>query len=682
MSTGSDPPLPPENLMSASSASSSGNDCQPVDDIKRNTSTNQQTESQRHTEETVRKLQSVLNELKAQNIELEGGNGYVQLGHAIVTAIHEHPTINAFVSKITNELSSPTNLPALTNGPVSQSITSSAPGPTSLQAGSSNVFNPAYKAFHGKPTPSFIDNARTDPRHMKIDNNYIVWYNPELKRDLDIRLLHQFNLLRKVDCVGLSKDGNVIAIGCTSSTYLYDMNSFSRVATLTVDDDCHRTEGSGCINSLCFSPDGNYLAIAKQMNIYIFDLNTSRVQKTLRLSTGEVVSLDYFPDGCKLLSGSKDGFVVVWTLETSDFLMNYHEKSVNTVAVSQDGDFYAVGFGDNTVGVWDADSELKAQFSGAKQFNRHRKQVLSVKFADDSGKVLSSSADATAKLWNFTNINQLSSSCEVTYEGHGDSVNSICLMPNIGCVISGSQDGKVICWNKTTGHPRLMLQAQDKPVTSVVAFVKPGSSRGILVSSSNEDFNVRVWEVYAEPTSAPISKPGDVLRCMTEELVKQASSNRTAHRPTRPRAAVKPAQPAQSSRAFNISSRFKIAKTPVQPASSYLNAYISTPISYAENLARFERIDWTLFPIQADHVLPAGTRPNVQAGFWLKKLCKRRLGVQPRYHFEYKQNQIKATITLKGHDLSTASASSKCDAEHLAAMAITEYPAARETLFD
>ena len=71
-----------------SSERSSGNDCQPDDDSERNTPTDQQKESQRHTEETVRRLQSDLNELNSQNVELEGANAYVQLGHAILTAIH------------------------------------------------------------------------------------------------------------------------------------------------------------------------------------------------------------------------------------------------------------------------------------------------------------------------------------------------------------------------------------------------------------------------------------------------------------------------------------------------------------------------------------------------------------------------------------------------------------------
>ena len=82
-------------------------------------------------------------------------------------------------------------------------------------------------------------------------------------------------------------------------------------------------------------------------------------------------------------------------------------------------------------------------------------------------------------------------------------------------------------------------------------------------------------------------------------------------------------------------------------------------------------------------MLPTGTRIDGQAGTKLKKLCTSRLSVKPRYHFEDMQDQtVKVTITLKDHQLLSARATLRSDAELLAAMAITEYPAAREIIFE
>jgi WD40 repeat protein len=64
------------------------------------------------------------------------------------------------------------------------------------------------------------------------------------------------------------------------------------------------------------------------------------------------------PDERHIVSGSYDGTVAVWDLDSGTRLhsLQGHQESVNSVAVSPDGRHIVSGSYDGTVAVWDLES--------------------------------------------------------------------------------------------------------------------------------------------------------------------------------------------------------------------------------------------------------------------------------------------------------------------------------------
>lgn len=93
------------------------------------------------------------------------------------------------------------------------------------------------------------------------------WYavfNPEVRRVLDVELVHHLVHDSVVCCVRFSRDGKYVATGCNHSTQIFDVATGQNVAIL--QDDTVDKNGDLYIRSVRFSPDGKYLATGAEDN--------------------------------------------------------------------------------------------------------------------------------------------------------------------------------------------------------------------------------------------------------------------------------------------------------------------------------------------------------------------------------------------------------------------------------
>jgi WD40 repeat protein len=68
-------------------------------------------------------------------------------------------------------------------------------------------------------------------------------------------------------------------------------------------------------NSTAFSPNGETLAAAGYSgDIYLWEVNTAEVRHVFKGHRGRVSSLEFSPDGSRLLSGSADATAIIWDL--------------------------------------------------------------------------------------------------------------------------------------------------------------------------------------------------------------------------------------------------------------------------------------------------------------------------------------------------------------------------------
>lgn len=106
---------------------------------------------------------------------------------------------------------------------------------------------------------------------------------------------------------------------------------------------------------VAFSPDGRQVAVACDWKILLYNVDSNHPRLTLSGHKGVVQNLTFTPDGGRLLSGSGDGTVRVWEVETGaeQSAWDWQVGRVNVVAVAPDGLRGAVGGEKGKVVVWD-----------------------------------------------------------------------------------------------------------------------------------------------------------------------------------------------------------------------------------------------------------------------------------------------------------------------------------------
>ncbi|MEM1426015.1 MAG: NB-ARC domain-containing protein, partial [Cyanobacteria bacterium P01_H01_bin.130] len=145
----------------------------------------------------------------------------------------------------------------------------------------------------------------------------------------------------------------------------------------------------------------------------------------IRTFTGHnrgITAVAIAPDGKRGLSGSVDGTLKLWDLDSGRELCTFigHSDEVKAVAIAPDGKRALSGSSDNTLKLWDLD--LGGELS---TFIGHSREVLAVAIAPDGKRALSGSKDNTLKLWDLDSVRELR-----TFIGHSDEVKAIAIAPD------------------------------------------------------------------------------------------------------------------------------------------------------------------------------------------------------------------------------------------------------------
>ncbi|KIW09298.1 hypothetical protein, variant [Verruconis gallopava] len=341
------------------------------------------------------------------------------------------------------------------------------------------------------------------PSHLKREGpDWYVVYNPNVRRVLDVELVHNFVHSSVVCCVRFSHDGRYVATGCNRTAQIYDVESGRIIAVL--QDSGPSEEGDLYIRSVCFSPDAKYLATgAEDKVIRVWDIQTRTIKTSFTGHEQDIYSLDYSRNGRFIASGSGDRTVRLWDLETGKQIMSLLiDDGVTTVAISPDNRFVAAGSLDKSVRVWEtSNGYLVERLDGEVG---HKDSVYSVAFAPNGRDLVSGSLDKTIKMWELNTASRgvmpgqapRGGKCIRTFDGHKDFVLSVALTPDGQWVLSGSKDRGVQFWDPTTGSAQLMLQGHKNSVISVAP-----SPTGKLFATGSGDLRARIWkyEPYVGP---------------------------------------------------------------------------------------------------------------------------------------------------------------------------------------
>ena len=346
------------------------------------------------------------------------------------------------------------------------------------------------------------------PSTPVMEDEFQRWHLP----DGAIARLGKGRISRGDRVIAFSPDGQLLAVGSETGTWLYDVMTSREVALLPIGKGvmsvAFSPDGSKLASarllwdlatgshtplesfySVAFSPDGTMLALGTyDSKIKLWDTAAGTTTATFEGHRSTVYSVAFSPDGTKLVSGSYDLTVMLWDVATGTHAtLEGHKDVVQSVAFSPDGTTLASGSDDHTVRLWDAVTGTHiATLEG------HTDWVFSVAFSPD-GKILASGAsDGTVRLWDVaTRTNS------ATFEGHTGWVRSVAFSPDGTTLASVATGGKVRLWEVATGNAYTFARGH-KGWMNTVAF----SPDGTTIASGYDNRTVELWDVETAASTA------------------------------------------------------------------------------------------------------------------------------------------------------------------------------------
>ena len=220
--------------------------------------------------------------------------------------------------------------------------------------------------------------------------------------------------------------------------------------------------------------------------IRILDAHSGhRVSDVFEGHTSGVSSMAFSPNGKHLASGSYDQTVRVWEVESNTNSFIHAEHPFNSVAFSPTGRQVVSSSCDHKVVTWEVDTGAVVS-----KFEGHTKNITSVAFSPDGKSVVSGSVDATVRVWDTQSGQTVSIA-----NGHNSPVTCVAFFPDGERFVSGFADSEIWVWCAETGEPVLgpfddviKNRIGGSKVTSVAL-----SPDGTLIVSGYWDSRITVW---------------------------------------------------------------------------------------------------------------------------------------------------------------------------------------------
>jgi len=227
-------------------------------------------------------------------------------------------------------------------------------------------------------------------------------------------------------------------------------------------------------------------------------------------------------DGQFALSGSWDGTLRLWSLETGNTVKRFigHTKDVLSVAFSADNRQIVSGSRDHSIKLWNTLGVCKYTIAVGddpkkgpeKTEEAHRDWVSCVRFspAGASPLIVSAGWDKLVKVWTFNQWIKL----RTNLIGHKGYVNAVTVSPDGSLCASGGKDGTAMLWDLTEGRHLSSLDA-----SKVIYALCFSPVRYWLCAATEAD--IKIWDLESKVLVVSLSlydmKPEPVLKPILPE---------------------------------------------------------------------------------------------------------------------------------------------------------------------
>ncbi|MEM1239776.1 MAG: DnaJ domain-containing protein [Cyanobacteria bacterium P01_H01_bin.26] len=253
---------------------------------------------------------------------------------------------------------------------------------------------------------------------------------------------------------------------------------------------------------------------------------------TLSRHTQTVAAVAITRDGKKLVTGSHDKTLRLWSTKTGSLLKTFsdHTKAIYCVAVSWDGKLAASGGADQTVKIWDIRTGELLRSLG-NLFLGHSETITALAFSPNGQTLASAGLDKTARLWSLKSGKEIYTLKDYTapilalaiswdgktivYGGEGKLLsmrhtktgklirsfpidgqpNRAVALSRQGSLLAVGSSTEIILWNSHYRKKLLQLKGHTKAISSL-SF----SADGQILVSGSYDKTVRLWNVSTGET--------------------------------------------------------------------------------------------------------------------------------------------------------------------------------------
>ena len=240
--------------------------------------------------------------------------------------------------------------------------------------------------------------------------------------------------------------------------------------------------------SIAFSPDGKLIATGF-VTITIWDAATGTEIRTLKGREAAIMSLEFSPDGERIISGGMSGLVRVWDVNTGEEIMRLegHEagKGVAAIDLSTDGRRIVSIDYDGIIKVWDADNgkellTIKTTL-GKGEYGR------SVALSPDGKRIIAGRISKRVSEWDAATGEKLR-----TFRMQDQSVVSVEYSPDGRQIAMGCGEGMIKIVDTETEKETILIEGEgwDRSLVLSLAF----SPDGKRLISGGYDRMVRVWD--------------------------------------------------------------------------------------------------------------------------------------------------------------------------------------------
>ena len=212
-----------------------------------------------------------------------------------------------------------------------------------------------------------------------------------------------------------------------------------------------------------------------------------RLTTTLTGHSHAVYSVTYTPDG-RLVSGSKDGTVIIWDPRTGDELISLScgsDDSVTCVVVAPSGTALAASTDRDTLCIWN----LQALQKPPMRLSCHFGKIRFIAFSPDGWLIASATKDHSLCLWSVT-----TGQSTALLSGHTLSIVAVAFSLDGQLLASCSLDKTLRLWTNIPGQPAEMHILNRDTAAISLCFSPDGKRLAVCLFNAI----IQLWDVMTK----------------------------------------------------------------------------------------------------------------------------------------------------------------------------------------